>query len=30
MRQYQHFKGKHPDCVLFFRLGDFYRLLGCG
>ncbi len=25
MRQYQHFKGKHPDCILFFRMGDFYE-----
>mgnify|MGYP006283372353 CR=1 FL=1 len=25
MRQFHHFKGKHPDCVLFFRMGDFYE-----
>jgi DNA mismatch repair protein MutS len=25
MRQFQHFKGKHPDCILFFRMGDFYE-----
>jgi DNA mismatch repair protein MutS len=23
MRQFQHFKAKHPDCILFFRMGDF-------
>jgi DNA mismatch repair ATPase MutS len=23
MRQFQHFKQKHPDCILFFRMGDF-------
>ncbi len=26
MRQYHRFKRQHPDCVLFFRLGDFYEL----
>ncbi|MBM4025909.1 MAG: DNA mismatch repair protein MutS [Planctomycetes bacterium] len=25
MRQFQHFKTKHPDCILFFRMGDFYE-----
>ena len=25
MRQFQHFKQKHPDCILFFRMGDFYE-----
>jgi len=25
MRQFHHFKGKHPDCILFFRMGDFYE-----
>jgi len=25
MRQYRHFKTKHPDCILFFRMGDFYE-----
>jgi DNA mismatch repair protein MutS len=25
LRQYGHFKGKHPTCVLFFRMGDFYE-----
>ncbi len=26
MRQYMDIKKKHPDCVLFFRLGDFYEM----
>lgn len=26
MRQYAAFKQRHPDCVLFFRMGDFYEL----
>ena len=26
MRQYLDIKEKHPDCVLFFRLGDFYEM----
>ena len=26
MRQYQHFKEKYPDAVLFFRMGDFYEM----
>ena len=26
MRQYRAFKTKHPDCVLFFRMGDFYEM----
>ncbi len=26
MRQYQRFKQQHPDCVLFFRMGDFYEM----
>ncbi len=25
MRQFHRFKQKHPDCVLFFRMGDFYE-----
>jgi DNA mismatch repair protein MutS len=25
MRQFHHFKEKHPDCILFFRMGDFYE-----
>ncbi len=24
-RQYLHFKARHPDAILFFRLGDFYE-----
>ena len=26
MRQYLEIKAQHPDCVLFFRLGDFYEM----
>ena len=26
MRQYLDIKDKHPDAVLFFRLGDFYEM----
>ncbi|MBI1368441.1 MAG: DNA mismatch repair protein MutS [Planctomycetes bacterium] len=26
MRQHRRFKQEHPDCVLFFRMGDFYEL----
>ena len=26
MRQYFHFKKQHPECVLFFRIGDFYEM----
>ncbi len=26
MRQYFEFKKRHPDCVLFFRMGDFYEM----
>jgi len=26
MRQYRRFKKSHPDCVLFFRMGDFYEM----
>ncbi len=26
MRQFQAIKAKHPDCVLFFRMGDFYEM----
>jgi len=25
MRQLHHFKEKYPDCILFFRMGDFYE-----
>ena len=26
MRQHATFKARHPDCVLLFRMGDFYEL----
>jgi len=26
MRQYQRVKAAHPDCLVFFRLGDFYEM----
>ncbi len=26
LAQYHHFKNLYPDCLLFFRLGDFYEL----
>ncbi len=26
MRQYDAFKKRHPDCLLLFRMGDFYEL----
>src|SRR5260370_42225728 len=26
MRQYLETKALHPDCILFFRLGDFYEM----
>src|SRR5262245_39103764 len=26
MRQYTRFKAQHPECVLFFRMGDFYEM----
>ena len=26
MRQYFRFKRKHPDCLLMFRMGDFYEM----
>ena len=25
MKQFHHFKQKYPDCILFFRMGDFYE-----
>ncbi|MGB4043568.1 MAG: DNA mismatch repair protein MutS, partial [Thermacetogeniaceae bacterium] len=28
MKQYQSIKKQYPDCLLFFRLGDFYELFG--
>ncbi len=26
MQQYLRMKELHPDCILFFRLGDFWEL----
>ena len=26
MRQYEALKAKYRDCLLFFRLGDFYEM----
>lgn len=26
MKQYEEIKKRYPDCLLFFRLGDFYEL----
>lgn len=28
MRQYQDIKSRHPQSILFFRLGDFYEMFG--
>jgi len=28
MRQYNHFKEKYPDKILFFRMGDFFEMFG--
>lgn len=28
MKQYQEIKNQYPDCILFFRLGDFYEMFG--
>ena len=28
MKQYYRIKGKHPDAVLLFRVGDFYETFG--
>jgi DNA mismatch repair protein MutS len=28
MRQYKKIKRRNPDCILFFRLGDFYEMFG--
>lgn len=28
LQQYQEIKEQYPDCLLFFRLGDFYELFG--
>ena len=26
MQQFKRFKDEHPDCILFFRMGDFYEM----
>ena len=26
MRQYAEMKERYPDCILFFRMGDFYEM----
>ena len=28
MKQYAEIKAQNPDCVLMFRLGDFYEMFG--
>jgi DNA mismatch repair protein MutS len=28
MKQFNALKGAHPDCILFFRAGDFYEMFG--
>ncbi len=28
MKQYKKIKSQHKDCILFFRLGDFYEMFG--
>jgi len=28
IKQYQDIKKQYPDCILFFRLGDFYEMFG--
>ncbi|TAJ44036.1 DNA mismatch repair protein MutS [Methanofollis fontis] len=28
MRQFYTMKEKHPDCIIFFRMGDFYETFG--
>ena len=28
MRQYRDIKERYPDCLLFFRMGDFYEMFG--
>ena len=28
LKQYQEIKAKYPQCILFFRLGDFYEMFG--
>ena len=26
MKQYVEIKEKYPDCILFYRMGDFYEM----
>ena len=26
MQQYRDIKARHPDAILFFRMGDFYEM----
>ncbi|HOJ41141.1 MAG TPA: DNA mismatch repair protein MutS, partial [bacterium] len=26
LKQYRNIKARYPDCILFFRLGDFYEM----
>ena len=26
MKQFKQFKDEYPDCILFFRMGDFYEM----
>ncbi len=28
MKQYHSIKSQHPDCILFYRMGDFYEMFG--
>lgn len=28
MKQYNQIKGKYPDAILLFRVGDFYETFG--
>ena len=28
MQQYYQIKAQHPDCIMFFRVGDFYETFG--
>ncbi|MHA1245605.1 MAG: DNA mismatch repair protein MutS, partial [Candidatus Heimdallarchaeota archaeon] len=28
LRQYNSFKRKYPDCMILFRVGDFFELFG--
>lgn len=28
LKQYDQIKAQHPDCILFFRMGDFYEMMG--